>query len=593
MPKITLPVVGGSYQMPAIQLDAQTCINWYVTFDPTGKFPKALLPDPGLLKWTEVANAKSVRALFQLNDHLYTVVDNKFYRVDHNGNFHDLGSAGQPTLESSTGNVRIVPNETQLFLTDGKKGYVYQIAASAGKSAGDFYKIDTTNTVGPATFDGAGLDDMTSEGTFTGSADASYLVEIDGTPSGGPDTFKWSDNGGTTFNATGVAITGAVQTLNLGVQILFAHTTGHTKPDQWTFGATTDNIFYVPIIPAYQDGYGIYVKQVADRFYLSQIDNFAEVNALDSALSRTWPDHLVAAISIREELWLIGRQTTEPWYNTGQADFPFEPRLNLLIKYGTIAPYSLAVAHNNILLWLANNEEGGRVVVLVENYVPQIISTEPINAAIEGYENVENAIGGVYQWDGHIFYWITFPDDDRTWEYDLTTKLWHERRSTLQNTGPKRSDTRQGRWRVNNYAYFNGKHIFGDFESGKLYQLDRGTYTEDGTYMLRERTTRTLEENLHRICLYSLQLVMQQGVGLTSSSVQGHDPQVMLQISKDDGVTWGTELWKSMGKTGVYPRRIKWNMLGQSDSFVFRIRTTDPVYNVIIGSVIEAEDTET
>ena len=268
MPKITLPIVGQSYKMPAVQLDAQTCINWYITYDPTGKFPKALLPSPGLLKWTEVANKNSVRALFQINSVLYTVIDDKFYRVDSNGNFTDLGTATQPTLESSTGNVRIIPNDNQLFLTDGKDGYIYQIKASEDHTAGEFFKV-SVSTVGAATFNGAGLNDMTSSGDYIGAGTKTYVVEIDGVPSSGPDTFKWSEDGGTTFGATGVDITANLQTLNDGVQIRFLHTTGHTLNDNWTFEVTTDNSFYVPIIPAYQDGYGIYIRQQSNRFYLS------------------------------------------------------------------------------------------------------------------------------------------------------------------------------------------------------------------------------------------------------------------------------------------------------------------------------------
>ncbi len=96
--------------------------------------------------------------------------------------------------------------------------------------------IKPYSTVGSVTFSGTGLDDATSGGTFTGTSTLNYKVEIDGT--GTPDTFKWSDDGGTTWDATGVAITGSAQTLNHGVTITFGATTGHTLADAWTFTAT-------------------------------------------------------------------------------------------------------------------------------------------------------------------------------------------------------------------------------------------------------------------------------------------------------------------------------------------------------------------
>lgn len=90
--------------------------------------------------------------------------------------------------------------------------------------------------LGALTFSGAGLDDMKhgSNSRFTNvDTDINYKVEIDGT--GTPDTFKWSDDGGSTWDATTVAITGADQDLNNGVTIRFGATTGHTATNAWTW----------------------------------------------------------------------------------------------------------------------------------------------------------------------------------------------------------------------------------------------------------------------------------------------------------------------------------------------------------------------
>lgn len=80
---------------------------------------------------------------------------------------------------------------------------------------------------------GAGLDDVTVAGTFTGTVDRRFLIEIDAADT--PDTFKWSKDGGNTWEAETVAITGAAQALTEGITIAFAATTGHTLGDQWLF----------------------------------------------------------------------------------------------------------------------------------------------------------------------------------------------------------------------------------------------------------------------------------------------------------------------------------------------------------------------
>ena len=74
------------------------------------------------------------------------------------------------------------------------------------------------------------LDDATFGGTYTYKGDLTYRVEIDGTT---PDTFKWSKDGGTTWEASLVAITTVAQALDNGVTVTIAASTGHTLTDLW------------------------------------------------------------------------------------------------------------------------------------------------------------------------------------------------------------------------------------------------------------------------------------------------------------------------------------------------------------------------
>lgn len=93
---------------------------------------------------------------------------------------------------------------------------------------------DITQT-GAVVFTGAGLNDATAGGTFTGNGDIEYKVVIDAT--GTPDTFEWfKDN---VSQAAGVSITGGAQTLDNGLTITFAATTGHTLNNQWVFHPAT------------------------------------------------------------------------------------------------------------------------------------------------------------------------------------------------------------------------------------------------------------------------------------------------------------------------------------------------------------------
>ena len=55
---------------------------------------------------------------------------------------------------------------------------------------------------------------------------------------------KWSDDGGSTWDATLVAIDGTAQALNNGITVTFGETTGHTATDNWTFTAYASALRY-------------------------------------------------------------------------------------------------------------------------------------------------------------------------------------------------------------------------------------------------------------------------------------------------------------------------------------------------------------
>ncbi len=103
---------------------------------------------------------------------------------------------------------------------------------TAARSELIVYNYDIT--AGPVFFTGTGLNDMTAGGTFTGTANRTFRVEIDS--AGVTDTFRWSQDGGTTWTVSGVAITAAIaQTLVEGMTVTFTSDTGHTLTDRWDF----------------------------------------------------------------------------------------------------------------------------------------------------------------------------------------------------------------------------------------------------------------------------------------------------------------------------------------------------------------------
>ena len=100
---------------------------------------------------------------------------------------------------------------------------------------GNIQYLNAGNTIGEAgtTFVGSGLDDAFFAGHYNGdSSTKNFYVKID---SAGPtDTFEWGFDSTVGPVATGIAITGAEQTLTAGISIDFGATTGHSDGDKWT-----------------------------------------------------------------------------------------------------------------------------------------------------------------------------------------------------------------------------------------------------------------------------------------------------------------------------------------------------------------------
>ena len=93
-----------------------------------------------------------------------------------------------------------------------------------------------TDTIQGAQFQGTGTDDLSTSGSYSGDESRQYVVQI--TKEDSPDQFRWSDDGGDTWNSE-VDITGTAQTLSNGVEVTFGSTDGHTNRDLWYFYAYT------------------------------------------------------------------------------------------------------------------------------------------------------------------------------------------------------------------------------------------------------------------------------------------------------------------------------------------------------------------
>lgn len=464
--------IGGAYKGRSTDINAQVCINYYPEVDQMeAKNIRALFGTPGLVQFATTSTVQEVRGFHVVGAYLYAVAGMNLYRIDSGGSVDTITG----TLNSTTGKVWMADNGTELVITDGVKGYIYDTSL-----AGDLTQI----------------------------ADADFPI---------------------------------------------------------------------PSSVAFQDGYFIVTEKDTGKMYISASYDGNTWDPLDYATAEAHPDDAQMVIMDHRELWVFGEQSIEVYYNSGDADFPFDRVPGVYIQEGTDAPGSVCRCQNT-LFYL--NHKGQ--VCRINGYNPQVVSTPHIEYMISTYGTTSDALAYSYSQEGHEFYVLTFPLAQITWVYDAVTSYWHQRRSY-----PTDLHGDDGRHRGNCYALFDRKHLVGDYENGKIYEMSMSTYTDDSEAIRRIRAAQIIHNDRKLIFFNAFEIDFESGVGLYTG--QGNDPQAMLDWSDDGGHTWSNEHWVDIGAIGEYRARAVWRRLGRSRNRVFRVSISDPVKTVIIAAHLDAQ----
>ncbi len=363
--------------------------------------------------------------------------------------------------------------------------------------------------------------------------------------------------------------------------------------DGWLWdGSTLDQITDADFVNAEQikflHGRFIVNKPGTGEFYIStaypakaDLINGAGWTSLDFATAEVDPDDLLAIEVDKQELWLFGDFTTELYFDSGDATFPFESQPGGAMEWGIAAPWSVAKG-DGVIVWLAKNRAGGPQVVAAPGFAPQVISTHAVEEAMAGYGTIDDAFAYIVKgFDKSYFYVLTFPSANVTWAYNMSLPPelgWHQWASY---------DV--GRFRGATFCYFNNKRYFGDALNGNLYTLSVSKYTDNSDILERIAVGPSIEMDLNDFSVNSLEIHFNAGIGLISG--QGSDPQAMLRISRDHGHTYGNSRWRTIGALGNYNTRSVWRQLGQYTSFTPELRVTDPIKATVIGAYAEIERT--
>lgn len=261
-----------------------------------------------------------------------------------------------------------------------------------------------------------------------------------------------------------------------------------------TFAKITDEGYPGSISSDYLDSYLLGVEPQGRFWFHSNLADATDYNTLDRYEAEAAPDKIVGLAVSQFEVVVFGQRTIEFFFNSGAQTGTFQNRRQAITR-GCASRHTIQKL-DNTLFWLGDDG----VVYRMDGYAARPVSTRPLEKAISGY-NWPEAIAYVWEDRGHKVYYLTFPDG-QTFGYDVITGLWHRRESFGMS-----------RWRLSHSIGWGRDWFGGDFQSGRIWQIDWEYFLEGDQPIISERTSAVLSDNQSQLILPNAELIFDTGQG--------------------------------------------------------------------------------
>lgn len=520
---------GGHDVQRSLNMSDNKCINLIpVTND--SQTITGFIAAPGLTREIVITNNALGSGIYTAsNGRCFLVAGNTLYEVTVVAGVYTLTSKGTVTGGTVT---RMSDNGIELIIVNGTDGWLFKFATGDLRQIKVLQGTVTVTIASPAVFS------YTAHGLAVG--DAFMLATTGALPTGLLEsTVYYVISAGLTADAFEASATSGGAAINTSGSQSGTHTLtsiGYGFPNGTK-------------LVSYMNGRFVAYEPDTQNFYVSEpLDGYTwdvlNVQTVDSN-----PDNIVGHAVAHNELVVFCDFSGETFYDSGQYPTPFVRNQSGIFEVGCAATYSIAKVENTIY-WLGRSTTGQGVIYRLQGYTPVQVSTHSIEYAMQEMSSISDALSFTYQQDGKHYYVITFPTGDRTFVYNVSNNIWHER-----------ANFRAGefhRWEAQEYAFFGGKHLVCDYSEGHVYSVQKDIHTYGSEVRKWVRSFRAEAIDMDFVRHNKLQLDCETGTGL----IDGTDQQIMLRYSDDGGHTWSTERWKTMGEIGEYSRRVIWNRLG-------------------------------
>lgn len=321
------------------------------------------------------------------------------------------------------------------------------------------------------------------------------------------------------------------------------------------------------------DGWGILTSPNSNKFYLTDNQDFTNIDALNFASADSSPGNIVAAdVGPRSALFLKER-SGEAWYASGDADFALARDQSALIEVGCTATRSLCRV-GGVVYWLGRDERGSGVVFGMPGYQPQRISSTALEEQLAKISDLSGATAWVYHQEGQSRYVLNVPGLETTWVYNAAAGIWHERGEWANG--------QWSQWRATCHAFCFGKHIVGD-ASGNLFELSPTTNMNNADVLRRFwRSPHNSTPTNSVETFSSLEILCDTGQGKPDMSA----PTMLMRYSNDGGRNWQDAIEMSLGAIGETQARAREIGLGSARDRVWEIVVTDDVQCDVVSALV-------
>jgi hypothetical protein len=312
-------------------------------------------------------------------------------------------------------------------------------------------------------------------------------------------------------------------------------------------------------------GMFIFLKDGSHHFYWSEVNNARSVLAISYAAAQSMPDDLLDCMSIGENLFLLGEESTEThYYDKNDVNLPLKRIIQRTAPKGIIAT-GTATMFDNALHWVGHD---GVIYRMAD--VPTRMSNHALEERIAQSAHYRMF---TFLFEGHSFLCVRL--DGGTWVFDPAGG----------NEWPEFTTFNHGNFLGQCAAMLESGVQFGSDTDGKIYEFG-DDWTDDGEKLIREFTAGFPIKG-GSVPVDLLEIECNPG-NIKADDWPGVIPQIEMRTSRDRGHNFS--MWRTapLGLEGQYRKRPRWRRLGYFDApgCMIDFRLTDPTPLRVSGVLI-------